>query len=136
MGGRVAEEVYMGHITTGAGNDIEVATDLARKMVCKWGMSELGPINLGVEEQEIFLGKDLVKHQNFSDDTAKLVDAEIKNIIMKNYKKAKDLLIKYEKEFLELANRLLEKEVLSSEEVYAIVRGESKGDLSPESQQS
>ncbi len=136
MGGRVAEEVYMGHITTGAGNDIEVATDLARKMVCKWGMSDLGPINLGVEEQEIFLGKDLVKHQNYSDDTAKLVDAEIKNIIMKNYNKAKDLLKKYEKEFLELANKLLEKEVLSAEEVYAIVRGESKGDLSPEPQQS
>ena len=136
MGGRVAEEVYMGHITTGAGNDIEVATDLARKMVCKWGMSDLGPINLGVEEQEIFLGKDLVKHQNFSDDTAKLVDAEIKNIIMKNYNKAKDLLKKYEKEFLELANKLLEKEVLSAEEVYAIVRGESKGNLSPEPQES
>ncbi len=136
MGGRVAEEVYMGHITTGAGNDIEVATDLARKMVCKWGMSDLGPINLGVEEQEIFLGKDLVKHQNYSDDTAKLVDAEIKNIIMKNYNKAKDLIKKYEKEFLELANKLLEKEVLSAEEVYAIVRGESKGSLSPEPQES
>ncbi len=136
MGGRVAEEVYMGHITTGAGNDIEVATDLARKMVCKWGMSDLGPINLGVEEQEIFLGKDLVKHQNYSDDTAKLVDAEIKNIIMKNYNKAKDLIKKYEKEFLELANKLLEKEVLSAEEVYAIVKGESKGSLSPEPQES
>ncbi|BBB32586.1 cell division protease FtsH [Thermotomaculum hydrothermale] len=136
MGGRVAEEVYMGHITTGAGNDIEVATDLARKMVCKWGMSELGPLNLGVEEQEIFLGKDLVKHQNYSNDTAKLIDTEIKNIIMRNYKKAKDLLTKYEKEFLELANKLLEKEVLTAEEVYSIVRGESKGDLSPEPQQS
>ena len=136
MGGRVAEEVYMGHITTGAGNDIEVATDIARKMVCKWGMSDLGPINLGVEEQEIFLGKDLVKHQNYSDDTAKLIDAEIKNIIMKNYNKAKDLLKRYEKEFLELANKLLEKEVLSAEEVYAIVRGESKGNLSPEPQGS
>ena len=136
MGGRIAEEVYMGHITTGAGNDIEVATDLARKMVCKWGMSGLGPINLGVEEQEIFLGKDLVKHQNYSNDTAKLIDAEIKNIIMSNYNKAKDLLKKYEKEFLELANKLFEKEVLSAEEVYAIVRGESAGGLSPEPQES
>ena len=136
MGGRIAEEVYMGHITTGAGNDIEVATDLARKMVCKWGMSGLGPINLGVEEQEIFLGKDLVKHQNYSNDTAKLIDAEIKNIIMSNYNKAKDLLKKYEKEFLELANKLFEKEVLSAEEVYAIVRGESTGGLSAEPQES
>ncbi len=136
MGGRVAEEVYMGHITTGAGNDIEVATDLARKMVCKWGMSDLGPINLGVEEQEIFLGKDLVKHQNFSDDTAKLIDAEIKNIIMRNYKKAKDLLTKYEKQFLELANKLLEKEVLTAEEVYSIVKGSGEGNISPQPQQS
>ncbi len=136
MGGRVAEEVYMGHITTGAGNDIEVATDLARKMVCKWGMSELGPINLGVEEQEIFLGKDLVKHQNFSDETAKLIDAEIKSIIMRNYKKAKDILKEYKEQFLELANKLLEKEVLTAEEVYSIVKGNGKNNISPEPQQS
>jgi len=134
MGGRVAEEVYMGHITTGAGNDIEVATDLARKMVCKWGMSELGPLNLGVEEQEIFLGKDLVKHQNYSDETAKLIDAEIKSIITRNYQKAKDILKEYKNQFLELAEKLLEKEVLTAEEVYAIVRGNGEGYLSPQSE--
>lgn len=133
MGGRVAEEIFMGHITTGAGNDIEVATDLARKMVCKWGMSDLGPLNLGVEEQEIFLGKDLVKHQNYSDETAKLIDAEIKNIVMRNYRKAKEILLEYKEQFLELATKLLEKEVLLAEEVYAIVRGENKGDLPAES---
>ncbi len=133
MGGRVAEEIYMGHITTGAGNDIEVATDLARKMVCKWGMSDLGPLNLGVEEQEIFLGKDLVKHQNYSDETAKLIDAEIKNIVMRNYRKAKEILLEYKEQFLKLAEKLLEKEVLAAEEVYAIVRGEKTGDLPAES---
>jgi len=123
MAGRVAEELFMGHITTGAGNDISVATDLARRMVCKWGMSELGPINLGAEEEEIFLGKDLVRHQNYSDTTADRIDDEVRKIVHDGYERARAILEENRDTFVRLAETLFEKETLSADEVIDIVKG-------------
>ena len=131
MAGRVAEELHMGHITTGAGNDIVVATDLARKMVCKWGMSPLGPVNLGVEEDQIFLGKDLVRHQSYSDTTANRIDEEVKRIIHEGHEKSKKILEENRKNFVKLAETLFEREVLSSEEVVAPVNGKNLPKLEP-----
>ncbi len=123
MAGRAAEEMFMGHITTGAGNDIVVATDMARNMVCKWGMSTLGPINMGVEEDQIFLGKDLIRHQSYSDTTANRIDDEIKRLIHEGYEKAKKILDGNRDNFVKLAETLYEREVLSSDEVMALVNG-------------
>ncbi len=125
MAGRVAEELFMGHMTTGAGNDIEVATDLARKMVCKWGMSDLGPLNYGVAEDEIFLGKDLVRHNNYSDTTAQRIDDTISEFIRRGYERASKILEKNRETFIRLAETLYEKEVLSADEVMAIVNGDA-----------
>ncbi|MCH8157604.1 MAG: ATP-dependent zinc metalloprotease FtsH, partial [Nitrospinae bacterium] len=93
MGGRVAEELCLGDMTTGAGNDIERATELARKMVCEWGMSEkMGPLSYGSKEEQVFLGRDFAQQKNFSDQTAKLIDQEVKAMVMGGYNKAKKVL--------------------------------------------
>jgi cell division protease FtsH len=81
MGGRAAEEIFLNHMTTGAGNDIEQATELARRMVCEFGMSDLGPLAFGKNQQEIFLGRDLSTHRDFSEDTALKIDAEVKRFV-------------------------------------------------------
>ena len=81
MGGRIAEEIFMQHITTGAGNDIERATDLARKMVCEWGMSELGPLSFGKREEQIFLGREIAQHRDFSEATAIRIDEQVKKLV-------------------------------------------------------
>ncbi len=133
MAGRVAEEMFMDHITTGAGNDIEVATDLVRRMVCKWGMSDLGPLNLGVAEDEIFLGKDLVRHNNYSEATAKRIDETISKIVQEGYKTASKILDENRKIFATLAETLYEKEVLDANEVMAIVKGKPKSAKKPKS---
>src|SRR5256885_14983337 len=78
MGGRSAEEIFLGHITTGAGNDIERATDIARNMVCEWGMSELGPLAYGKKDEAIFLGREIAQHRDYSEDTAIHIDKEVK----------------------------------------------------------
>ena len=80
MGGRAAEEIFLNHITTGAGNDIEQATEIARRMVCEWGMSDLGPLAYGKNQQEIFLGRDLATQRDFSEDTAIKIDQEVKKL--------------------------------------------------------
>ena len=92
MGGRIAEEKFLGHMTTGAGNDIERATDLARKMVCEWGMSEMGPLTFGRPEQEIFLGRDFGRTQDYSEATANQIDAEVKRIVTTAYDRAKKII--------------------------------------------
>jgi cell division protease FtsH len=93
FGGRVAEELVFEQITTGAGNDIEKATDLARRMVCEWGMSEkLGPMTFGKKDQEIFLGRDFTQKEGYSKNTAIEIDAEVRRIIQESYQRAKDLL--------------------------------------------
>ena len=93
MGGRCAEEICLGEMTTGAGNDIERATEMARKMVCEWGMSDkMGPLTYGAKEEQVFLGKDMSSQKNFSDQTAKLIDQEVKTLVMDGYTRATDLL--------------------------------------------
>jgi cell division protease FtsH len=124
MGGRVAEEVVFGQITTGAGNDIERATELARKMVCEWGMSEkMGPLTFGKREEMIFLGREIAQHQDYSEQTAVEIDREVKQIVMSNYEKAKALIRERITVLHALAKALLEKEVLDASEIDTIVSG-------------
>jgi len=123
FGGRVAEELVLEHITTGAGNDIEKATDLVRRMVCEWGMSErLGPMTFGKKDEEIFLGRDLTQKSDYSKNTAIEIDAEIRRIIQESYQRAKDLLTTNLRLLHKVAEKLLEKEVLDGSEIDAIVR--------------
>jgi cell division protease FtsH len=123
FGGRVAEELVLEHVTTGAGNDIEKATDLAHRMVCEWGMSEkLGPMTFGKKEEEIFLGRDFGQKTDYSKNTAIEIDAEISRIIQESYYRAKDLLKTHVRLLHEVAEKLLEKEVLDGSEIDAIVR--------------
>ena len=123
FGGRVAEELVLEHTTTGAGNDIEKATDLARRMVCEWGMSEkLGPMTFGKKEEEIFLGRDFTQKTDYSKSTAIEIDAEIRRIIQESYHRAKDLLTTNLRVLHKVAEKLLEKEVLDGAEIDAIVR--------------
>jgi cell division protease FtsH len=123
FGGRVAEELVLEHMTTGAGNDIEKATDLARRMVCEWGMSEnLGPMTFGKKEQEIFLGRDFTQKADYSKSTAIEIDAEVRRIIQDSYRRAKDLLAMNLRLLHKIAEKLLEKEVLDGSEIDAIVR--------------
>lgn len=122
MGGRAAEEHVLQHLTTGAGNDIERSTELARKMVCNWGMSEyLGPLAFGKREEHIFLGREISQNRDFSEDTARLIDTEIKNFVETSYQRARTILRQHEDALHALANALLEKETLDSNEVDAIV---------------
>jgi cell division protease FtsH len=130
MGGRIAEEKFLGHMTTGAGNDIEKATDIARKMVCEWGMSELGPLTFGKVEGEIFLGRDFGRTQDYSEETANQIDAEVKRIVTAAYEKAKKIIDDNEKVMHRLARTLLEKEVLDGEEVLQIIAEETGADIS------
>jgi cell division protease FtsH len=129
MGGRIAEEKFLGHMTTGAGNDIEKATELARKMVCEWGMSELGPLTFGKADGEVFLGRDFGRHQDYSEATANLIDAEVRRIITSAYDRAKKIISDNEKSMHRLARTLLEKEVLDGEEVLQILAEETGVDI-------
>lgn len=123
MGGRASEKMLLGKTTTGAANDFEKATDIARKMVCQWGMSDLGPVTFGERDDLIFLGKELAMHKNFSEKTAELIDAEVKKIINRNYNRTKELLEKHRDKLIDVAKALLEKEVLTSEELEEIIKG-------------
>jgi cell division protease FtsH len=125
MGGRVAEELVIEKVTTGAGNDLEQATDMARRMVCEWGMSErLGPLTFGKKEEQIFLGREIAQHQDYSESTAALIDGEVKRIVMEGYEKAKEVLSSRIDALHRIARALLEYEVLAGEEVEALLRGE------------
>jgi cell division protease FtsH len=122
MGGRAAEEIVFKQITTGAGNDIERATELARKMVCEWGMSErMGPLAFGKKEEQIFLGREIAQHRDYSELTAQAIDAEVNRIVMENYERAKDLLQRHLDKLYLLAEGLLERESLDAPEIEAIV---------------
>jgi len=123
MGGRVAEEMFLNHVTTGAGNDIEQATELARRMVCEFGMSGLGPLAFGKNQQEIFLGRDLATQRDFSEDTAIKIDQEVKKFVMHGYERAKDVLTSNRDALIRIAENLLEREVLDSNEVKLLVDG-------------
>ena len=126
MGGRVAEEICLGQMTTGAGNDIERATEMARKMVCEWGMSEkMGPLTYGSKEEQVFLGRDMANQKNFSDETAKLIDQEVKNLVMGGYKKAHEIITKHRDSLEKMALALLDRETLNASEIKDIINGKT-----------
>jgi cell division protease FtsH len=124
MGGRIAEDIVFGEISTGAQNDIEQATEMARKMVCEWGMSEtLGPLTYGKKEEQIFLGKEFNRHQDYSEATALKIDAEIKRIVTEQYERAQRTLTDNREVLNRVAEALLEHEVLDAEQLKALVEG-------------
>jgi cell division protease FtsH len=124
LGGRAAEELFLGHVTTGSGNDIERATEIARKMVSQWGMSErLGPLSFGRREEQVFLGKELVMHKDYSEKTAEEIDQEVKRIVEECYERAKKILQENAPKVEKLVQILLEKESLSGEELNQILEG-------------
>lgn len=126
LGGRAAEELVLGQPTTGAGNDIERSTALARNMVCDWGMSEkLGPLSFGKKEEAIFLGKEIHQAKEYSEDTAREIDTEVRNIVMINFEKAKKILAENIDTLKNLAEALLDREVLDGNQIDAIIRGET-----------
>jgi cell division protease FtsH len=123
MGGRSAEEIFLGHITTGAGNDIERATEIARNMVCEWGMSGLGPLAYGKKDEAIFLGREIAQHRDYSEDTAIQIDKEVKRIVNGGYEAAKALLVKNRETLERVALALLEREVIDANEVKLLMEG-------------
>ncbi len=132
FGGRVAEELILDHMTTGAGNDIERATEIAHRMVCEWGMSEkLGPMTFGKKEEQIFLGRDFTQQQDYSESTAVEIDREVRHIIQGCYEKAKDILTTHLELLHRVAMELLDKEVLDGAEIDVIVK-EYMGDSGPD----
>ena len=118
LGGRASEEIIFHEVSTGAQNDLEVATALARKMVTRFGMSEkLGHLTFGHKEEQIFLGRDIMEQQNYSDQTALIIDQEIRKIIDESYERAKSELLKHQDKLKLLADKLLEKEIMEIEEI-------------------
>ncbi|MCB1215159.1 MAG: ATP-dependent zinc metalloprotease FtsH, partial [Deltaproteobacteria bacterium] len=125
MGGRIAEEVVFNEMSTGAGNDLEKATDLARKMVCEWGMSaKLGPRTFGKKEEQVFLGREIARHQDYSDETASAIDEEVHDILTRNYDRARGLLEKHRQDLDNLSLALLERETLNGDEIDKVIKGE------------
>jgi len=123
LGGRVAEEIVLNECTTGAGNDLERATDLARKMVCEWGMSDtLGPVTFGKREEHIFLGREIAQHKDYSEDTAIKIDQEVRRIVTDAYERAKNLLSEHINCLHDIAQALLEKESLDSKAIDEILQ--------------
>ncbi|MDH4292273.1 MAG: ATP-dependent zinc metalloprotease FtsH [Dehalococcoidia bacterium] len=126
MGGRAAEELVLNSQTTGAGNDIERSTEIARKMVCEWGMSDnLGPLSFGKKEEQIFLGREFAQHRDYSEDTARSIDNEIRAIVIQGHERAKEIIQTNMAILHKLANTLLEKEVLDGNQIEAIIKGEA-----------
>ncbi|MCI0449329.1 MAG: ATP-dependent zinc metalloprotease FtsH [Chlorobi bacterium] len=126
MGGRAAEKIVFNQLTTGAGNDIERATALARKMVCEWGMSEkMGPLTFGKKEEEIFLGREIAQHRDYSEQTAILIDEEVKKIVDKGMKRAEKILMENIDVLHRLSAALLEREILDAEEIEKVMKGEA-----------
>jgi cell division protease FtsH len=125
MGGRCAEEIYLNRVTTGAGNDIERASDLARRMVCEYGMSNLGPMAFGKKEEQIFLGREISQHRDFSEETAKQIDAEVRNFVDAGYKSAYSILDENKDAMHRLALALLERESLDGPEIKMVLEGKT-----------
>jgi cell division protease FtsH len=123
MGGRLAEEIFLDVMSTGAGNDIERATDLARKMVCEWGMSDLGPLTFGKKEEQIFLGREIAQHRDYSEDTAIKIDQEVRKLVNNGYNTAKQLLNENKETLDRIAKALIEREVLDASEIKMLVEG-------------
>jgi len=128
MGGRLAEEIFLNVMSTGAGNDIERATDLARRMVCEFGMSNLGPLTFGKKDQEIFLGREIAQHRDYSEDTAIKIDQEVRRLVDEGYGRAKHILETERDALIKLAEALLERETLDAVEIRMLLEGK---DLPP-----
>ncbi|MBV9183712.1 MAG: ATP-dependent zinc metalloprotease FtsH [Acidobacteria bacterium] len=133
MGGRLAEEIFLSQMSTGAGNDIERATELARKMVCEFGMSDLGPLTFGKKEEQIFLGREIAQHRDYSEATAIKIDEEVKRLVGKGYETAKNILASNHETLVKIAQALLEREVLDANEIKLIIEGNELPKLAPPS---
>ena len=131
MGGRAAEEIFLHHITTGAGNDIERATEIARQMVCEWGMSPLGPLTFGKKEEQIFLGREIAQHRDYSEDTAIKIDGEVRTIVSTGYAKARNILETHRDTLERIAQALLDREVLDAAELKLLMDGKPLPDKTP-----
>jgi cell division protease FtsH len=131
MAGRIAEEKFMHHMTTGAGNDIERATDLARKMVCEWGMSELGPMSYGKKEEQIFLGREIAQHRDYSEDTAIRIDAQVKKLVQGGYDTAEAVIDQHSEALVTIAEMLLVREILDGNEVTQLIKGQTLAPQAP-----
>jgi cell division protease FtsH len=124
MGGRLAEELFLDTMTTGAGNDIEQATELARKMVCQFGMSTLGPLTFGKQEEQIFLGREIAQHRDYSESTAIAIDEEVRRFVMQGYERAKGILTENREGLIRVAQALLERESLDAVEIKMLIAGQ------------
>jgi len=147
MGGRIAEDIFIGSITTGASNDIEKATEIARAMVCEYGMSELGPLTFGKKEEQIFLGREINQHRDYSEDTAIKIDGEVKKIISQQYENARKIILDNRDAMERLAEALLIHETLDAVQIRRVVAGlpidgepvsaeTAKNDGTPESEET
>jgi len=124
MAGRIAEEKFLHHMTTGAGNDIERASELVRKMVCEWGMSELGPLSFGKKEEQIFLGREITQHRDYSEETAIRIDEQVKKLVQGCYDTATAIIDERAEALAKIAETLLEREILDGDEVMHLIKGE------------
>jgi cell division protease FtsH len=125
MAGRIAEEIFLDQMTTGAGNDIERATEMAHKMVCEWGMSELGPLSFGKKDEQIFLGREIAQHRDYSEETAIRIDQQVRTLVEEGYKKAKEIIQERSDALIRIAEALLEREVLDGAEVLDLIAGKT-----------
>src|SRR6202008_1302255 len=127
---RIAEEITMNSLTTGAGNDLERSTEMARQMVCEWGMSDaMGPLTFGKKEEQIFLGREIAQHQDYSEDTALKIDAEVRKIVTDNYNRCTTLLTEHKQRLLDIADALLAREVLDGEQIRRLAYGHPLDEL-------
>jgi len=124
MAGRIAEKIFLGKTTTGAANDFEKATDVAHKMVCVYGMSDMGPVSFGERDEMVFLGRELTTQKNYSERTAEQIDEEVMKILDRNYERAQSLIDSHRKILIKMADALLDKEVLTSDEIESLINGE------------
>jgi cell division protease FtsH len=131
MGGRIAEELFLNCMSTGAGNDIERATEMSRKMVCEWGMSDLGPMTFGKKEEQIFLGREIAQHRDYSEDTAIKIDQEVRKLVNKGYTTAKQILSDNRDVLERIARALIEREVLDANEIKMLVEGRELPPVQP-----
>ena len=131
MGGRIAEELFLNVLSTGAGNDIERATEMARKMVCEWGMSDLGPMTFGKKEEQIFLGREIAQHRDYSEDTAIKIDQEVRKLVNAGYTTAKQVISDNRDVLERIARALIEREVLDANEIKMLVDGQELPPIQP-----
>ncbi len=132
LGGRIAEELTLDSLTTGAGNDLERATELARRMVCEWGMSDaMGPLTFGKKEEQIFLGREIAQHQDYSENTALQIDQEVKRFVTQNYERSHKLLAECKETLVKIADALLSREVLDADQVRRLAAGLPLDDPQP-----